>query len=182
MRSQVAIQLRVPTLKNQLRWLQVLFVICLVSASPVNSADALKSFGAWAAFVETDPQPKVCWIATNVRRDPQTGQRYYLAVSKFLGRRGPEIAIYSEERMPKSSSIYLEIEGKRYRMRSDGTAAWLPASFDRKVISRMVDVSKASNPSQRVVVAGQGSGFRVSLRIDGFEPAWNFAKQQCARP
>ncbi|WP_298905531.1 hypothetical protein [uncultured Aliiroseovarius sp.] len=152
------------------------------AAAPATAADAMKTFKKWSVFVEVTPKPKTCWAATRILRDPETGQNYFLAVTRFRGIRDPQVSIYSDKRMRKSSAIYLEIAGRNYRMRSDGMSAWPTQNADKRIISELLKVSQAKQPSERIVFVGQKGVIRVQVRIDGFAQAMSIVTNKCARP
>lgn len=152
------------------------------AATPATAADAIKTFKKWSVFVEVKPKPKTCWAATRILHDPETDQNYFLAVTRFRGIRDPQVSIYSDKRMRKSSAIYIEVAGRNYRMRSDGVSAWPPPNADKRIISELLKVSQAKQPSERIVFAGQKGQVRVKIRVDGFAQAMSLVTNECARP
>ena len=158
------------------------FCISLSWTTASNAAEALRSFGNWSVFVEATPPPKTCWTATKIIYDPKAEQTYFLAVSRYRGRRDAEVSIYSDKRMSRSRALYLTVSGREYRLRSDGTSAWPEKKADKRIISDMLEVSRSKAPSDRTIAAGQKGRLEFRIRIDGFGPALERAISECSRP
>lgn len=158
------------------------FFFLLPFAQTASAEKAQTGMGSWAVLVETDPKPKTCWAATPVIRDQKAKQNYFLAVSRYRGQPDPQVSIYSDKRLARSAGLYLIVAGRTYRLRSDGYGAWTEQRVDKRIVADMVEVSKAKDPNQRIVIAGQSGGIEVKVRIDGLEPALARVLAECSRP
>lgn len=164
-------------------WLRLtrLLIICAVlsgSAAVGSETPALAEYGAWSVFVETEPKPRACWIATLLHYDDAKDQKYLLAVSQFGGATRQEVSIVSNKRMPRSVGLFINLRGRYYRMMSDGTSAWVRGGNDRHLIKQLVETA---NGQSEIVLAGSKNFASVKVDMTGFSQALDRMRSECRR-
>ncbi|MFK7762782.1 MAG: hypothetical protein AB8B62_05935 [Roseobacter sp.] len=157
----------------------MLIVYAAVSGGAVIASEtsALAKYGAWSVFVETDPRPKTCWIATLLHYDDANDQNYLLAVAQFGGATRQEVSIFSNKRMQRSVGLFINLRGRDYRMVSDGTNAWVREGNDRRVLKLLLEAAGGKNEA---VLAGSKGFGSVKVDMSGFPQALDRMRSECS--
>lgn len=135
------------------------------------------TFRSWAVFVDGESRSRTCWAATLLYDDLDADQEYILAVTQFPHQANPQISIFSNKRMARSVGIFLNVAGRDYRLRSDGTNAWVSERQQNAVVRKLLDAAQ-SGAAVRAGSKGFGS---VDVDMTGFARAFERMMAECRR-
>ncbi|WP_299409010.1 hypothetical protein [uncultured Roseobacter sp.] len=152
-------------------------VAALAGSVQAETSARQATFGNWGVYVEEEPRPKTCWAATILYDDLEADQSYFLAVTQFNNNANPQVSIFSNKRMPRSVGIFINVAGRDYRMRSDGTSAWLSNRHDNLVLREFLQVS---NNRGRVRAGSKGFAY-IDVDMTGFSRAFDLMMKECGR-
>lgn len=157
-------------------WLNRIQLVAVLFLWPANliAAEALSIHQDWSVFVETTPKPKTCWVATKSSREGNI----LLGVTRFRGRKTPQVSVFSTQRLKRSAGMVLVVDGTEYRMKSDGRNAW-PKGDYVKLVNELRKLEKSAQPYISLKIKKVEAG-RFSL--NGLNRALDIAVKECQRP
>ncbi|MGZ2257646.1 hypothetical protein [Roseobacter sp. A03A-229] len=164
---------------------RMIAICCLMCSQLVAMTGALHAqqvsptavYGNWAVFVDGENRSKTCWAASFLYEDLEAAQEYILAVTQFPHQANPQISIFSNKRMSRSVGIFLNVAGRDYRMRSDGTNAWVSKRQENSVVGKLLE---AANSGGLVRAGSKGFG-SVEVNMTGFSDALGLVLSECGR-
>jgi len=151
--------------------------VLMGAATQSRAADRDSFFGTWSVFKEGSGSKATCWAVTAQEGDARlNGSPLYVSVTKFPGK-APELAVYSDQRLPRSAGLTLSIGQRRYHLESTGGAAWLHDPDNRRAIEDLKAAETSRGNSDFSVSIPKLGSFGYSAK--GFGAALDQALKSC---
>lgn len=159
------------------------FALAVFLASPAWSQTPkalLQDPGVWGAFEVKEDGGTACYMAgqpsSSTPKNVRRGKIWLLVTHRPYRKVRDEVSIYIGYPFRKDSEVTVNIDGKSFKMFTDGETAWAP---DAKADGALVAAMRAGNKMVIRGVSGRGTKTADTYSLKGFTKAHRAISRSC---
>lgn len=156
--------------------------LLLAAPAPAQAPQFIGEFRDWAAYTYKEGQSKVCYIASQPKKDEgeytRRGDIWTLVTHRVPSRGIGVVGIIAGYEYKKDSEVVVEIGDRTFRLYTSGDQAWARDADDKALV-------KAMKAGQTMVVKGtswRGTKTKDTYSLFGFTRAYQAISKACGVP
>lgn len=144
-----------------------------------QSVTTLGQFNDWTAYTMTENGKKVCYVASQPKKDEgnysRRGDIYVLVTHRPSDKQFNVVTVYAGYAYRPGSSVELSIDQTKFELFTEGETAWAHDEMDRRIVQEM---RKGSSMVVRGTSA-RGTGTKDSYSLKGITAALSKINEAC---